>query len=195
MLFDIGGVLIDYERAFRNASIEQNIPYELIGNTFDKYDKEITSEKITPQELYLRCLKENNLIANKNYDFTDSWIRDYSSIKPTFELVNKLKSSYQIGLFSNIYKNMIPILKVKKLIPDMAYDFLFISCDTGLQKPDLESYEQVIETTKLQPEQILFIDDKDDNLLVATFLKWNIFKFSKTDPFSSVQNLSKMLLK
>ena len=26
VLFDIGGVLINYERAFRNTSIEQNIP-------------------------------------------------------------------------------------------------------------------------------------------------------------------------
>ncbi|MBI5356175.1 HAD-IA family hydrolase [Candidatus Collierbacteria bacterium] len=195
ILFDIGGGLIDYERAFRNASIEQNIPYELIGNTFDKYDKEITSGKIAPQELYLKCLKDNNINADPNYDFTDSWIRDYSSFKPTFDLINKLKSGYQIGLLSNIYKNMIPVLKKRKLIPDIAYDFLFISCDTGLQKPDLEAYEQVLETTKLQPQQILFVDDRDDNLAIAAYLKWNIFKFSKTNPASSVKTLIKMLLK
>lgn len=195
VLFDIGGVLINYERAFRNASIEQNIPYELIGDAFDKYDREITSGKITPQELYLKCLEENNLKANTNYDFTDSWVRDYSSIKPTYGLVHKLKPTYQVGLFSNIYKNMIPILKKKKLIPDIAYDFLFISCDIGLQKPDMEVYEYVLEITKLQPEQILFVDDRDDNLTVAKYFKWNIFKFSKNDPTSSVQKLIKMLLK
>lgn len=195
VLFDIGGVLIDYERAFRTASIEQNIPYELIGDTFDKYDREITSGEITPQELYLKCLEENNLKANKNYDFTDSWIRDYSSIKPTYDLIHKLKPVYQVGLFSNIYKNMIPILKKKKLIPDIVYDFLFISCDTGLQKPDMDAYEHILVTTKLNPEQILFVDDKDDNLTVAEYLKWEIFKFSKTDPASSVQKLIKILLK
>ena len=85
--------------------------YELIGDTFDKYDREITLGNITPQELYLKCLEENNLKANTNYDFTDSWVRDYSSIKPTYDLVHKLKPTYQVGLFSNIYKNMIPILK------------------------------------------------------------------------------------
>ena len=195
VLFDIGGVLIDYERAFRTASIEQDIPYELIGDSFNKYDKEITSGEISPQELYLKCLEENNLHADKNYDFTDSWIRDYSSIKPMYNLNHKLKSANQLGLFSNIYKNMIPVLKKKKLIPDIVYDYLFISCDTGLQKPDLEAYEQVMETTKLRPEEILFIDDRDDNLAVATFLKWNILKFSKTNPASSVKKLIKMLLK
>lgn len=194
VLFDIGGVLINYERAFRNASIEQNIPYELIGNAFDKYDREITSGEISPQELYLKCLEENNLRADKNYDFTDSWIRDYSSIVPTYNLIEKLKSAYQIGLFSNIYKNMIPVLKKKKLIPDIAYDFLFISCDTGLQKPDLEAYEHVLETTKLEPSQILFVDDRDDNLAVAEYLKWKIFKFSKTDPASSAKKLTEILL-
>lgn len=194
VLFDIGGVLINYERAFRNASIEQNIPYELIGNAFDKYDKEITSGQITPQELYLKCLEENNLKANKNYDFTDSWIRDYSSIKPTYDLIHKLKPVYQVGLFSNIYKNMIPVLKKKKLIPDIAYDFLFISCDTGLQKPDMESYEHVLETTKLEPSQILFVDDRDDNLAVAEYLRWKTFKFSKTDPASSAKKLTEIFL-
>lgn len=193
VLFDIGGVLINYEQAFRNASIEQYIPYELIGSAFDKYDREITSGEITPQELYLKCLEENNLKADKNYDFTDSWIRDYSSIKPTYDLVHKLKSFYRVGLFSNIYKNMIPILRKKKLIPDIAYDFLFISCDTGLQKPDLEAYKHILETTKLGPSQILFVDDRDDNLTVAEYLKWKIFKFSKTDPASSAKKLTEML--
>jgi FMN phosphatase YigB (HAD superfamily) len=64
-----------------------------------------------------------------------------------------------------------------------------------LQKPDIEAYEQVMETTKLLPQQILFVDDRDDNLAVATLLKWNIFKFSKTNPASSVQTLIKLLLK
>ena len=61
------------------------------------------------------------------------------------------------------------------------------------KKPDSEAYEHVLETTKLQPNQIMFVDDKDENLSVAEFLKWKIFKFSKRLPAASVRKLTMLL--
>ena len=48
ILFDIGGVLIDCNNAFKQASIDLNIPHKIIDATFDVYDREITLGEITP---------------------------------------------------------------------------------------------------------------------------------------------------
>lgn len=175
ILFDIGGVQIEYSNVFKTVSKEQNFPQKLIDATFDKYDREITIGKITPQELYLTCINENNLMADTNYDFTDSWLRDFNIIKPTYELIPQLKQHYKIGLFSNFYKNMVPELIKRKLIQNINYDYILF-------------------TTGLKPSQIFFIDDRDDYLNTANKLDWNTFKFNTANPEESVNDLRKILL-
>ena len=197
ILFDIGGVLIDYSDVFRTVSIEQKFPHEFIDKTFDKYDKDITIGKITPQELYLKCLNENGLVANKNYDFMDSWLRDYAVIKPTFDLIELLQQEhkeYKIGLFSNIYKGMVTEMMKRQLIPNINYNYIFLSCDIGIQKPDKQIYDYALSTTGLKPNQILFIDDRDDYLEPAINTGWNTFKFSRQDPKQSIIRLKELIL-
>jgi len=197
ILFDIGGVLIDYSDVFRTVSIEQKFPHEFIDKTFDKYDKDITIGKITPQELYLKCLNENGLVANKNYDFMDSWLRDYAVIKPTFDLIELLQQEhkeYKIGLFSNIYKGMVTEMMKRQLIPNINYNYIFLSCDIGIQKPDKQIYDYALSTTGLKPNQILFIDDRDGYLEPAINTGWNTFKFSRQDPKQSIIRLKELIL-
>ena len=195
VLFDIGGVLIDYGNVFKTVSTEQKFPLELIDKTFDKYDAEVTTGKITPQELYLKCLTENAITADTNYNFLNSWLRDYKSITPTFELLPLLKQKYQIGLFSNIYKGMIPEMVKMGLLPNIEYDYLFLSCDIGIQKPYKEAYEFIANSTRLVSEQILFVDDKEENLEPARALGWNTFRFATNEPDSSVNKLKELLWK
>ncbi len=189
ILFDIGGVLIEYGNVFKTAATELNIPHNLIDSTFDLYDKEITTGKITPQDLYRNCLRNNKIKADANYDFMLSWIKDYSSIRPTHDLLIELSTQYQVGLFSNIYKGMVPELIKQDLVPDVDYKYQFISCDMGLQKPDEETYKYVNHVVDVSPHKILFIDDVDENLQVARKFDWQTYLFSRKNPRESVYNL------
>jgi len=194
MLFDIGGVLIEYKNAFVTASNEQNIPHEIIWNFFDKYVDELTLGKITSQEFYLLCLKENNLKADPNYNFIKSWINDYEVINPTYNFVIEISKQYQIGLLSNIYQGLAPELIKQKLIPDIKYNYEFLSCDINLKKPDKEIYEFVEKTSGCEQNQILFIDDRDDNIDVAKSIGWQTHKFNRQNPSVSINKLTKLLL-
>ena len=194
ILFDVGGVLINYSNAFVTASKELNIPVELLDATYDKYEREVTAGKMTPQDLYISSLKDNGLKADENYDFLKSWIKDYSSITPTFNLVLDLEGKYNLGLLSNIYTGTLNALIKQNLIPNIKYVHTFLSCDMGMQKPDKEIYEKIIEITKLAPDDILFIDDRDDYLSPPKAMGWNTFKFDKDNPEVSVSALRKLLL-
>lgn len=194
ILFDIGGVLIEYGNVFKTASQELNIPHNLLDSTFDKYDAEITTGLITPQELYLNCLKNNEITADIDYNFMISWIKDYSSIRPTHDLLTKLSAKYKVGLFSNIYKGMVPELIKQDLLPNIYYTYQFISCDMGLQKPDEKAYQHIVNQIKEQESEILFVDDKQENLDVANIFGWQTFLFLRDKPEESVNNLRKLLL-
>jgi putative hydrolase of the HAD superfamily len=82
------------------------------------------------------------------------------------ELIEKLKSE---GLRLSILSNMFPYQA--KIIKEMngcsLFDDLFFSCEKGLKKPDLEFYELAIREMNVRPQECLFIDDKEENLLPA----------------------------
>jgi HAD superfamily hydrolase (TIGR01509 family) len=194
ILFDIGGVLIEYGNVFKTASTELGIPHALIDSTFDKYDAEITTGIITPQELYLNCLSNNKIDADHNYIFMLSWIKDYTSIKSTHDLLIELVAKYKVGLFSNIYKGMIPELIKQDLLPNINYTYQFISCDTGLQKPDINAYKAIMDTVNYPANELLFIDDKQENIDVANNLGWKTYLFTRENTTESVIELRKLLL-
>jgi len=47
------------------------------------------------------------------------------------------------------------------------FDYILISADIGIEKPNKEFYEKLIEKLQEQPENILFIDDDIKNIEAA----------------------------
>lgn len=169
------------------------MPVHLTDLTFDKYDKEVTNGLITPQELYLKLIEEYAPDADPSYDFLSSWLSDYRSITQTYNIVEKLSNDCDVGLFSNIYKGMVPEMVKRGLIPQIQYAYQFLSCDIGMQKPDIQFYSYVTRITGLNGPQILFIDDKKENLVPAEEYNWRTFNFNYSNPEKSADLLSAML--
>ncbi len=43
----------------------------------------------------------------------------------------------------------------------------FVSCDTGLRKPDPEAYRHACTQLSIEPSECVFVDDRDDNCAAA----------------------------
>lgn len=194
VLFDIGAVLNDYSEVFTTIERELGIPKAIIDETFDKYDESITKGYITPQELYDLCRKEHNLKTDPTYDFLGGWIKDYKPIVQTHKLARDLKEHYMVGLMSNIYKGLVPAMKELGIIPNIEYDYEFLSCEVRMQKPEDSLYDYVLEVTQLQPHEILFIDDRADYIAPANRKKWQTCKFNFSEADTQVGYLRKLLL-
>ena len=195
VIFDIGGVLIEYGDVFKTVSKEQNVPVELIDSSFDKYDREVTTGKMTPQELYISCIKENNLGSDRTYDFGSSWINDYAVIKPTYNFMADLAKDYPIALFSNIYAGFVPELIKREMLPNIIYKYKFISCDLGMQKPEKNIYERIEAQSRLKASELFLIDDKEENLAPAIKLGWKTYKFPRYNAEVGVAELRRLLAK
>lgn len=189
ILFDIGEVLIDSSDAFRTAAREQSIPFELLDANFDKYDNEVTLGKITSQELYLKCLEDNNLSADVNYNFARSWVTDYKIIKPTFDFLLNVYKKYPVGFLSNIYTGLVDEMLAQQKIPNVDYKYKFLSCDIGMQKPNADIYQYVLEQTQLKPQDILFIDNNKMNVQAAADTGMHGFLFLTENPVHSIKEL------
>lgn len=83
--------------------------------------------------------------------------------------IQELKSKYRIFLFSNtnaihVEKFQADFKKDNQMEFSSLFEKDFYSNEIGLRKPDIESYQKVIELAGINPEETLFIDDSKDNI-------------------------------
>ena len=64
-----------------------------------------------------------------------------------------------------------------------------ISGDVGYRKPSREIYEIALQKAGVKPENCIFIDDRDKNLLPAMELGMNVIKFSREESSTSLDGV------
>ncbi|OGK23370.1 hypothetical protein A2954_03740 [Candidatus Roizmanbacteria bacterium RIFCSPLOWO2_01_FULL_37_12] len=191
--FDIGGVLIDYKNAFKTATNKFNIPYESFIKVWMKHDDPVTRGKMTPQEFWNNVRKEFKISKGEEFDFLTSWVEDYKPIKTTHAIIKKFINKYKIGLISNLYSGMIPMLLAKELIPDVAYSSIITSYETGFRKPEREIYELATKRVNLNAEEIFFVDDREDFIEGGKSIGWKTFLLNPNDTERSAKKLDRIL--
>ena len=88
------------------------------------------------------------------------------------------KETYRIGLMSNTEMPMVRFFKTRKY---KWFDPEIFSCKVGARKPEAKIYEILLRKLELKPEEIVFIDDRKENIDAANQIGINgiLFKNSK----------------
>lgn len=114
--------------------------------------------------------------SNSNfYDFKKSYLYHNQNVpyfEKTIQLINNLlNEDCYIGIFSNISE--LDVIQLGEHLDLSKFDYLFLSTQLGLQKPNDETYKNVLGKTNILPNNILFIDDRVENIEVANKYGWN----------------------
>ncbi len=115
--------------------------------------------------------------SNLNFgDFKKLYLHYNHSVpyfEETIELINNLlnEDCCYIGLFSNISE--FDVIQLREHLNLSKFDYLFLSTQLEMQKPNDDIYKNVLEKTNLLPANILFIDDRIENIKVANKYGWN----------------------
>lgn len=93
-----------------------------------------------------------------------------------YELIAELKSrGLRVGMLSNIDG------RYTKLIREFGFyepfDPCLLSCEMGLEKPDARAYQLLINTLGLAPADVVFIDDKAENVDAAKAMSIDAIQF------------------
>ncbi len=177
IIFDLGKVLLNLDF---NASV---VAFQKLGLKTDVLDNkqaysdpvfyELEVGKVTPKEFCNRVRKVLNNQYATDLQIEDAW---YSMILDVpanrVKVVQELSKSYNVYLFSNT--NQIHIERLHRAFKaEHGIDFpsLFVkdyySHEIHERKPDLSSYQKVIELSGINPEESIFIDDLEKNIIGA----------------------------
>lgn len=100
--------------------------------------------------------------------------------KEIFSIIEKLRSEYKTAILSNADSESVCARFEKQGYPlDKYFDYILISSETGLLKPDQKAFRSSLEVIDVEPEEVLFIDDTKENILSAESLGIKTFHYKQ----------------
>ena len=167
IVFDMGGVLIKFDRAFfiRRLGVDSHDEEALMNEVFcslewARMDRGSLTEEEAARSICARLPERLHLAAER---LVTMWERPILEVDGMYELVKELKDKgYKVYLLSNAsvrqheYWPRIPASEL--------FDGKLISSDVHLVKPQPEIYRLFCDTFHVLPEECFFIDDSPQNI-------------------------------
>jgi putative hydrolase of the HAD superfamily len=98
--------------------------------------------------------------------------------KTFYNVVKKLKKSYNLAVLSNDVKEWSAYLR-KKYDLNKYFKVVVISGDVKARKPDKKIFDILLRKLKTAPKNCVFIDDKSRNLIAAAKRGFKTIKFAR----------------
>lgn len=179
IIFDWGGVLTigGYVKRFvKNLSIEYDID---LSNDFKFIDDLFVLYDVEDLDLDAFCSKLKNIGIDTDKErltkvLLDSIVLNHEMI----DLLKSLKSNYKIMMLSDNNSYIVNLLNKNFKEFMSLLDETYFSYTIKIRKPDIRFFNYVIESSKLNPSECVFVDDKEKNVKGSekTGMKGILFK-------------------
>lgn len=187
VIFDWGGIVESHEnnsqelkeakirliKRFTNVLSDQEILERWTNETLEgKSIGAINKEEEIKD--WVNLLQNNMHIQVPFTEFKEAYEEEFNLVnyyKSVVEYAHSLKDRCQIAILSNL--GPFDKKRIDKQYNLSKFDYVYLSFEIGLRKPDKKIYEYVLKDINIAPEKILFIDDDTDNIIMAKECGWN----------------------
>lgn len=193
VLFDLGKVLLrfDFDPAFKRLARHCGRTPKDIEAFFIQSGLEVLYDggKISSKHFYREVKRALGLKIGFEA-FGAVWNRIFTPITPMTGLLARLKRrGYRLVLISNT--NEMHFRYVVKKYPFLKhFDRFILSYKVKMRKPDPHIYNLAARACKARPEEIFYIDDREDLTSAAEELGFHVHTYRKDTP-KLIQKLKK----
>lgn len=174
ILFDIGGVIVTdgFRKTAEWLSLKTNIDKDTIFRAYIDTDDSRYSSGIITRERWDNFLDKTQI--NIGYDeLIGYWHNTFLPIEETISIVRRLSDNYMVGCLSDQPIDIIPYLEGLGIMK--LFSIRIISSELGCSKHDgtMRIYELALSASKVDKNEILFIDNSEYNILKAQEFGFN----------------------
>ena len=179
ILFDWGNIVESHKtgysclKAWEKLFKKCGYNYDIDTEKLTKYRLSAITDEESFEKVFYMIKKDFKLNVNYN-EFIKYYYECFNNIeyyKNVKDYEISLKNKCYIGIFSNLL--MFDKERLDKQVELINYDYVFLSFELGYRKPEIEIYKKVQNQLPFSKENILFIDDKIDNIKSAKKMGWN----------------------
>ena len=167
IFFDIGGVLLTdgWGHDSRRAAADHfGLDWEEFRDRHEKVAHAIETNRLTMDQYLTRA------VFYRPRPFTREEFREYmfaqSQPKPDSIEIAKQLAAAKTFFMATINNEILElnVYRLEKFGLRAVFPIFFSSCFLGLRKPDEAIYRTALQVTQRQPEECIFIDDREVNL-------------------------------
>jgi len=157
--FDLFGVVITEGHMVSNVLMPL-LPTDTQKSVVKKFYNQYTRGDISESAFWQGIGQPNN--PQLREQLLNSFILD----EGLAHVVDQLSKDYTLSILSNLGKDWAEFL-INKFLFKQTFAPITISGEAGCEKPNSRIYDILIEQSQLPAEQIMFIDDRLENLATA----------------------------
>src|SRR3989338_2764752 len=192
IICDLGNVLIDFDHNLavkqllgHSPKMEEDIYDLFFDSPFTALYEEV---KIKSDEFFGHI--KVALALDMDYEvFLPIWNSIFFETAVNVKMHNflrSIKNRYKLIMLSNINRSHFEFLN-KKMSIFGEFDSLILSYEVGFRKPAPEIYRTALETAKLLPSEVFYIDDRKDLVEAASRLGIEGIVFSGEPAFERIR--------
>ena len=110
---------------------------------------------------------------------------------PLYEFIKELHKKYKTAILSNAWSDSRGVY-IKRYHLDKIVDIMILSAEEGLKKPNKGIFRVVLKHLEVSPEEVVYIDDRPDNIRTAKSLGMHAVLFKHTqEAIAEIKSLIK----
>ncbi len=190
--FDVGNVMLSLRGGFKKLAAYMGAPADKLAAHWTAHDDDMARGKLLMQDYWVK-LKTDLQYTGPDMTLMDYMVGLHSPIVETHALAQKLSATMPIGLLTNIATDMLAHERAHGGIPDLSFAATIESCVVGAIKPEKEIFRLAHLAAKVEPHEILFIDDLPINVEQAIQYGMNTYLFDTDNAVRSVEEITNIL--
>ncbi len=193
VFFDLGGVILrtEYQAPRERLAERLNMNYEDLNKIVFESD---TSRKaslgaMSADEHWAAVTRRLGRPASETHDIRTEFFAGDVLDRSLVDYIRSLRPRYKTGVISNAWPDLRTYLVENKF--EDAFDALIVSAELGVIKPDPKIYQIALEQLKVDPDEVVFVDDTFSNVEAARALGMHGIHFRS--PEQTLNKLNEML--
>jgi len=143
-------------------------------------NRQVDLGEITQVQFFDRMIQELGLTPESIEIFKEAFREGFELNQALLDFVQTFSPNIKIGLLSNYSDRLRRVIEEELNIVHI-FDVTIISCEVKLLKPDKAIYQLALERMGIQPNEMVFVDDRIENIESATEMGIHSIQFKETE--------------
>lgn len=193
--FDVGGVIIeDFSDSPKWSTMLNDMgvkPKDILAfdKVYDEFEKLVCIGKYHVDELIPRIIKDFSLPIAPKFSMQQYFLDHFDKNVGLWPIIKSLVGKAKLGLLTGQYPGLLDGIRRAGLLEYDNWDAILDTSIEGINKPNEELYLRAQEKAGVSPREILFIDNREKNLVIPQKLGWQTFFYDSRDYEQSSRDL------
>ena len=168
IVFDLGGIVVPESgsRIVADLAGRLGIPVDRLNQAIAVYHDSATKGRLSLLQLYEGVVRDLRLTAEPQA-LLDRHLAIYKEFSARLNqnvltLIKRLRKDYGVACLTNTEREIAELSKTTGVFE--CFDRCYVSTELGFRKPEAAAYRLVLDDLACPPGQILFVDDRVENV-------------------------------